>query len=118
MRRGLDAQLAIIGNGQHLPEMKQLAIDLQIHNRVEFPGQLPFGEPILSRLDQSHLFVMPSRQEGLPRALVEAMAERFLVWAPASAEFQSCCEGKNWFRQTILRHWRQKFKRCSRIPSG
>ena len=74
VQRGLDVQLAIIGDGQHLPEMKQLAQDLGISGRVEFLGQLPFGDAIFAELDRSHMFVMPSRQEGLPRALVEAMA--------------------------------------------
>ena len=74
VQQGLDVQLAVIGDGQHLPEMRQLAVDLGIDQRVEFLGQLPFGEPILAELDRAHLLVMPSRQEGLPRALVEAMA--------------------------------------------
>jgi len=37
-------------------------------------GQLDFGSPIYDFLDSIDLFVMPSRAEGLPRALVEAMA--------------------------------------------
>jgi glycosyltransferase involved in cell wall biosynthesis len=41
---------------------------------VEFRGALPVGEKVFAVLDASDLFVMPSRQEGLPRAMVEAMA--------------------------------------------
>ena len=40
VQRGLDVQLAIIGDGQHLPEMKQLAQDLGISGRVEFFGAI------------------------------------------------------------------------------
>jgi glycosyltransferase involved in cell wall biosynthesis len=71
---GLKLQLVIIGDGQHLPSMKQLAQALGIGDRVNFRGLVPFGDPIFAELDGAHLFVMPSRQEGLPRAMVEAMA--------------------------------------------
>ena len=35
---------------------------------------MPAGEPVRQQLDASDLFVLPSRQEGMPRALIEAMA--------------------------------------------
>ena len=40
---------------------------------VEFTGALS-GAAVRSRLDAADLLVMPSRTEGLPRALIEAMA--------------------------------------------
>jgi glycosyltransferase involved in cell wall biosynthesis len=42
--------------------------------RIRFPGQVTAGEPIRRILDAADLFVLPSRTEGLPRALIEAMA--------------------------------------------
>jgi glycosyltransferase involved in cell wall biosynthesis len=71
---GFDLTLSIVGDGKHRPEMERLAADLGIAGRVFFLGQLPAGAAVRSQLDQSDLFVLPSRCEGLPRAMVEAMA--------------------------------------------
>ena len=54
--------------------MEHLARDLKIQDRVEFRGNLPAGDAVFAELDQADLFVLPSRQEGLPRAAIEAMA--------------------------------------------
>jgi phosphatidylinositol alpha-1,6-mannosyltransferase len=70
----LNLQLAMVGAGRYLPEMKTLAGKLGIADRVEFRGELPSGRPVFDFLDSIDLFVMPSRAEGLPRALVEAMS--------------------------------------------
>jgi len=67
-------ELTMVGAGRHLPEMKTLAAKLGIADRVEFLGELTSGLSIFEFLDSIDLFVMPSRAEGLPRALVEAMS--------------------------------------------
>jgi phosphatidyl-myo-inositol dimannoside synthase len=70
----LNFQIVMVGAGRYLPEMKTLATKPGIADRVEFPGELPSGPSIFEFLDSIDLFVMPSRAEGLPRALVEAMS--------------------------------------------
>jgi glycosyltransferase involved in cell wall biosynthesis len=39
-----------------------------------FDGTLPAGEPVRAWLDAIDVYIQPSRQEGLPRGMVEAMA--------------------------------------------
>jgi glycosyltransferase involved in cell wall biosynthesis len=73
LRQGVDARLRWIGGGQQQPVMLALAARLGVAGRVEFVGQLA-RDRVLAELDRADLFIMPSRQEGLPRALVEAMA--------------------------------------------
>jgi phosphatidylinositol alpha-1,6-mannosyltransferase len=70
----LNFELAMVGAGRCLPEMKALAAKLGIADRVAFLGELSSGRSIFEFLDSIDLFVMPSRAEGLPRALVEAMS--------------------------------------------
>lgn len=74
LRTGLDIRALLIGEGRCREQMKSLARALSIDHKVMFPGQLASGKPIVDFLDSLDLFVMPSRAEGLPRALVEAMA--------------------------------------------
>ncbi len=71
---GLDAELTIIGTGRHKPVLESMARRLGVLDRLKFLGSLPAGEPIRRHLDASDLFVLPSRVEGLPRSLIEAMA--------------------------------------------
>ncbi len=71
---GLDFRLSIVGDGRLRAELAELAAQLGIGERVEFRGALPAGPRIVEALDGADLFVMPSRSEGLPRAMVEAMA--------------------------------------------
>jgi glycosyltransferase involved in cell wall biosynthesis len=73
-RRGLNFSLHMVGEGRYLPQMKVLAAELGIVDRTQFPGQLSFAQQVFDFLDSIDLFVIPSRAEGVPRALIEAMA--------------------------------------------
>jgi len=74
LRRGLDLKVLLVGEGRYRPMMERLATQLSISDSVKFVGQLTFGNAIFDFLDSVDLFAMPSRAEGLPRALLEAMA--------------------------------------------
>lgn len=72
--RGLDLQLVMIGDGKHRPELEARVASHGMTSRVTFAGQLPRGAAIFEQLDRADLFVLPSHTEGLPRAMIEAMA--------------------------------------------
>ncbi|MDO8484536.1 MAG: glycosyltransferase family 4 protein [Candidatus Limnocylindrales bacterium] len=71
--RGLDLQLTIIGDGRLRTALERLAAEVGCANRVHFTGALSNAQ-VSKHLDGADLFVMPSRTEGLPRAMIEAMA--------------------------------------------
>ena len=73
-RQGLDLELVLIGGGKYQQQLETRAEALGLGLRVRFLGQLPAGEAVRNDLDRANLFVLPSRQEGLPRAMLEAMA--------------------------------------------
>lgn len=72
--QGVDAELVILGEGKYLAMLQALAQERGLQGRVHFLGQLTAGAPVREQLDRADLFVLPSLTEGLPRALLEAMA--------------------------------------------
>lgn len=75
VRQGLDGHLSFVGDGLYRPPVEALARrQTCLRDRVEFLGQLRGGAAVREALDRAHIFVLPSRQEGLPRAALEAMA--------------------------------------------
>jgi glycosyltransferase involved in cell wall biosynthesis len=73
-RAGVDLSLTLVGDGKHRSEMEERVRALGIADRVTFRGQVTTGAAVRAELDAADLFVLPSRQEGMPRAMIEAMA--------------------------------------------
>lgn len=73
-RRGVPINLRIIGDGHLRPELERQARRLGLDRQVTFTGQLAGGAAVRTELDNADLFVMASRHEGLPRAMIEAQA--------------------------------------------
>ncbi|MDM1298604.1 glycosyltransferase family 4 protein [Empedobacter falsenii] len=65
--------LTWLGHGQYLEEIIRLSADLKISEYVDFKGSVD-AVTLTKNLDESDVFVLASRTEGLPRAIVEAMA--------------------------------------------
>lgn len=74
VEEGLNLKLVMVGEGKHREELEVQAARRRMEKRVIFLGQLPAGDSVRLQLDTADLFVLPSYQEGLPRAMVEAMA--------------------------------------------
>jgi len=66
-----DRQLVILGEGPERPALEALASELGIAKRVLMPGHVGNVPAVLAR---SSVFVLSSRYEGLPNALLEALA--------------------------------------------
>jgi glycosyltransferase involved in cell wall biosynthesis len=71
--RGVNVDVRLIGEGRYRRELTAQATERGLENLVCFLGQLN-KEQVRSELAISDLFVLPSRTEGLPRAMIEAMA--------------------------------------------
>ena len=61
----------IVGSGICKPQLEEYAIKLNVNERVHFLG---YRKDIAALLHASNVFVFPSYREGLPVALMEAMA--------------------------------------------
>ena len=67
----LDARLLIAGDGAEREALAQSARDNGVGDTVEFLGEVSDVPGVLARAD---VYVQPSFQEGLPNAVLEAMA--------------------------------------------
>jgi glycosyltransferase involved in cell wall biosynthesis len=70
-REGLQPWLYLVGDGASRAELEQLAAELGIRESVEFLGT---RHDVPQLLQDAWGFVLPSRWEGMPNALLEAMA--------------------------------------------
>jgi glycosyltransferase involved in cell wall biosynthesis len=75
---GLHVSLLIVGTGSQASFLHKLAHTLEISGQVKFLGYSPEARHLLKR---ARIFVLPSRTEGLPLAVLEAMAERKAIIA-------------------------------------
>ena len=64
-------KLVIYGKGNLLDSLKSLANELSVGERVEFPG---YVDNMPEALEKADMFVLSSDYEGMPNALMEAMA--------------------------------------------
>jgi len=71
VKREIPCRLIILGEGPERPELEALVKELELTHAVDLPGWVPNPWKYLSR---SSVFVLSSRWEGWPSALVEAIA--------------------------------------------
>lgn len=89
------AHLILAGDGSEMEALKAQARDLNIEKHVEFLGRYDPSQlnDIMSRID---VYVLPSRTEGMPQSLIEAMAYRKpIVATPVGAVPELIEDGVN-----------------------
>ena len=70
-KQGLPFEYHIVGTGRIKVELKSLAASLDLADRIFWHG---FQKDVRSFLREADVFLLPSRSEGLPNTLLEAMA--------------------------------------------
>ncbi|MGM0582455.1 MAG: glycosyltransferase [Bacteroidota bacterium] len=71
MNTGKEVKVLVLGKGPKLADYKRMVNNFGIKDKVKFLGQKVNPFPYLAMSD---LFVLPSREEGFPNALLEGMA--------------------------------------------
>lgn len=72
--KGCDIHAVIIGDGAKRKEFEKLARQCGVRDKVKFTGLLSTSDDVRKVLLDSDIFVFPSKGEGLPRGVLEAMA--------------------------------------------
>ncbi|SER70949.1 glycosyltransferase family 4 protein [Psychrobacillus sp. OK032] len=76
LKAGYDVNVKFIGSGSLMEEFKDYAKRLGIIENVEFLGSLYGYNEVQKELVTSDMFLFPTMSEGLPRSLIEAMANK------------------------------------------
>lgn len=79
-----DFQIEFTGPGNN-DWVYNLAKELNLESHIVINGKLPSGKPVIDWLDSLDLYVHPSKQEGLPRSVIEAMSRACPVLASSVA---------------------------------
>lgn len=72
-KRGIFCKVRFLGNGEK-KRWNDLAERCDVAEQIEFSGFLPQGEEVMQWIDQIDILVMPTQQETLGRAIIEAMS--------------------------------------------
>jgi glycosyltransferase involved in cell wall biosynthesis len=92
--RDRPVELNLYGRGPDEPALRRMASMLKLNN-VKFRGHV---KNIRAIWEENHLLVLPSRYEGLPLALVEAMwCGRPAVVTDAGGNSELCIDGETGF---------------------
>ncbi len=73
-----DCTLEIVGDGYLRKSMEKMVKDLSIENNVLFSGWVS-KEEMPAKYQSADLFVLPSLDEGMPNAILEAMASKLPI---------------------------------------
>ena len=72
--KGFKVKVNLVGDGRIKNQFIKLAKELKIDKDVDFVGHLKGSGEVRDYLIKSDLFVFPTKAEGLPRVIIEAMA--------------------------------------------
>jgi glycosyltransferase involved in cell wall biosynthesis len=78
---GLDLELTIVGDGDERKLLESLVEKQNLQHFVDFKGFIPLGEALQAVYRRADVFVLPSTSEGMPKVLLEAMANGLVVIA-------------------------------------
>lgn len=104
-----------IGGGQLLPDMKLLAAELEVTEQVNFIGNLSKRKDIIEKIDEADVFVLSSRQEGLPRVVIESMARSVICIATRVGGVPELIDNKFIFERDNIKQLIQQFTKFSKL---
>lgn len=95
-----EARLLLIGDGEEAPAVRALISAHPLGERVILAGEQSDVRPYLAAADA---FVLNSSSEGMPRALIEAMAAGLPALCPAVGHIPELITGRGWLTDPASR---------------
>ena len=96
-RKGIDFRVNFLGNGPLLKKMQLMVHKAKLEDKIKIKGWQSLGE-IKKEYAKSHVFIMPSKAEGMSVAIIEALVSGlFVITSNAANQFNLIKEGVNGF---------------------
>lgn len=74
VRRGCNVNAICVGDGTKVEEYRKYVKSIGMSDYITFIGRVHKKEELLDTLRQCNLMVLPTKMEGLPRTIIEAMS--------------------------------------------
>jgi glycosyltransferase involved in cell wall biosynthesis len=96
-QKGKDnVRLMFYGDGDQREELEGMVRELGIQDKVEFKGEAS-REEIAKNIPKYHVFVLPSKNEGMSNSLLEAMASGLAIIATDVGGTKELVDSRNGF---------------------
>jgi glycosyltransferase involved in cell wall biosynthesis len=98
INKNLKINLEFVGPSDfnYICNMKYLVNNLGLNSKIKFLDPISDIDKKIKKLDSANIFVLPSRREGQPQALIEAMArKRIVIASKIKGAMDLVKEGKN-----------------------
>lgn len=109
---GVNIEYHIVGGGNS-SYLKAIAAKYKVEDNVIFLGSLPHGE-VFEYLKKIDIYIQPSKQEGLPRALVEAMSMACPVIGSSTGGIPELVSPEFVFKRKNVRDLEEKIKKMTK----
>ena len=115
--QGLAVELHLAGSGPCLLSLRALCKQLHLDEQVVFHGHIADQKALFALFDQSDLYVMTSATEGMPRAMIEAMARGLPVAGSKTGGLQELVRPSELFPVGDVRVLASLIAALSRAPA-
>lgn len=116
-RQNCEFTARIFGPGKELERLKSKAIALNLQDIVNISGPVQWGNDLFEELDNSEIFVLPSLTEGMPRALIEAMARSLPAIGTNAGGIKELLGWDNMVQPGDVEALANKMKQCISDPA-
>ncbi|MGG5460579.1 glycosyltransferase [Clostridium sp. B9] len=107
-KQGYNFEYELVGGGDN-SYLKNLAKKLGVEEKVRFKGLL-LHENVIKWIDSIDIYVQPSKQEGLPRALIEALSRACPAIGSTTAGIPELIQKDNVFKSGNINDILNKLK--------
>ena len=94
----MSLELAGPAESAYLAKLQSLISRLHLESRISFTPAVYNLKKKIAKIDSAHVFVLPSKREGMPQSLIEAMSRKKIVIASNNLGARDLInDGKNGF---------------------